>query len=200
MSLTEAQGYFDLGLYDDAWQSIEDQPTEDRESCDAFKLRLKILAATDRWEQCHFLSDGLVQSDPSWPLPKLLGAEALDKQGEIERALAFLVAGEVHLQNEPGFWYQLGSYHARLGDALEAKEAVARLAQLAPDLRVKVLEDPAYEAVWANIVREVRSGVLALGSRLAPEIVGLKTERKIKARIDKEAHILLSDLSNEGKG
>ena len=102
MSLTEALGYFDLGLYDEAWQVIDTLPADVRESRDVFGLRLKILAATDRWEQCQFLTEGLVQSDPSWPLPKLLGAKALDKQGEIERALAFLTAGEVVLQNGPG--------------------------------------------------------------------------------------------------
>ena len=128
MSLSEAQGYFELQLYEEAWAVIEDLPIAVRETREVFGLRLKILAAMDRWEQCQFLSEGLVQGDPSWALPRLLGAEALDRQGEIEQALAFLIAGEVVLQNQPMFWYQSGSYHARVGDIVKAKKAVAMLA------------------------------------------------------------------------
>ena len=52
-------------------------PTDIRESRDAFGLRLKILAATDRWEQCQHLAIRLVATDPSWPLLRILGAEAI---------------------------------------------------------------------------------------------------------------------------
>jgi phage terminase Nu1 subunit (DNA packaging protein) len=53
------------------------------------------------------------------------------------------------------------------------------------------------ELAWSEIVAAIRAGVLAMGSRLAPELTGLKTERQMKARIDKEAHTLLTDLSDE---
>ncbi len=56
-----------------------------------------------------------------------LTGHSSDEMDEIECALTFLTAGEVILQDEPGFWYQLGSYHARLGDLLKAKQAVSRL-------------------------------------------------------------------------
>ncbi len=92
---TKLEGYFDLGLYDEAWQTIDNLPADVRETRDAFGLRLKILAATERWEQCQFLAEGLVLSFQSWPMARLLGAEALDKQGETERALAFLTAASI---------------------------------------------------------------------------------------------------------
>jgi hypothetical protein len=55
--------------------------------------------------------------------------------------------GEVVLQDDPGFWYQLGSYRARLGDVIGAKQAIALLAELAPEWRLKMLEDSAFESV-----------------------------------------------------
>jgi predicted Zn-dependent protease len=146
-TLTTAQGYFDLGLFTEAWEILDALPGDIRVSRNECGLRLRILDATERWEQCQFLTEALVQHAPSWPLPRLLGAKALDKQGEIESALAFLTLGEVVLQDEPGFWYQLGSYRARLGDVIGAKQAIARLAELAPEWRLKMLEDPAFESV-----------------------------------------------------
>ena len=75
-ALTATQGYFDLGLFTEAWETLDVLPVEVRESNEAMELRLKILAATERWEQCQFLAEGLVQRFPSWRLPRLHGAEA----------------------------------------------------------------------------------------------------------------------------
>lgn len=61
----------------------------------------------------------------------------------------------------------------------------------------ELMEVAQVEDAWTRVVMAIRSGVMALGSRLAPELVGLDTERQIKARIDQEARVVLSDLSNE---
>ena len=66
--------------------------------------------------------------------------------------------------------------------------------------RGELVEVPVVEESWTNLVLAIRSGVLALGSRLAPEIVGMKTERQIKRRIDKETNDILADLSDERPG
>lgn len=50
---------------------------------------------------------------------------------------------------------------------------------------------------WTQIVMYVRAALINLGSRLAPELVGLSGERQIKRRIDDETHMILSDLSHE---
>jgi primosomal protein N'' len=71
-----AQGYFDHGLFTEAWEILDVLSVDVRESNEAMELRLKILAATERWEQCQFLAEGLVQRFPSWRLPRLHGAEA----------------------------------------------------------------------------------------------------------------------------
>lgn len=63
--------------------------------------------------------------------------------------------------------------------------------------RGELIEVSEVEERWTRVVMAIRSGIMALGSRLAPELVGLKTERQMKARIDKEARVVLSDLSNE---
>ena len=121
MSLTEVQCYLDLGLYEEAWHAIDDLPPEERSTSEALSMRLRILDVTERWENCQYLAEGMVRDFPEWPLPRLLGAKALDKQGQVDAALAFLTASEAALQDVPAFWYQLGSYRARLGDVLGAK-------------------------------------------------------------------------------
>ena len=113
-TLTNAQGYFDLGLFTDAWKTLDGLPAKVRESNEAMELRLKILAATERWEKLQWLAEGLTVSTPGWASP----------------------------------WFYLAMGKAKTGHVQEAKEAIEKLVDIAPDWRLKVLEDPAFEMVW----------------------------------------------------
>ncbi len=60
-TLTNAHGYFDLGLFTEAWETLDALPVKVRESRDAFEMRLRILDATERWEKRQFLAEGLIE-------------------------------------------------------------------------------------------------------------------------------------------
>ena len=68
-TLTNAQGYFDLGLFTDAWETLDGLPVKVRESNEAIELRLKILAATERWEKLQWLAEGLTVLTAGWASP-----------------------------------------------------------------------------------------------------------------------------------
>ena len=147
-TLTIAHGYFDLGLFTEAWETLDALPVEVRESNEAMELRLKILAATERWEKCQFLAEGLVQSSPDWMIPYLIGAKAMDQQGLTGDAVEFLLLGERVKPNDPQILFQWATYEAKLGAPDAAKRLIRKLIDCAPEWRLKVMEDPAFESLW----------------------------------------------------
>ena len=62
MSIQEASGFADLGMWQEAWNAIEDAPAEDREKVEALRVRLRCCAPLGAWdigvELARFLRDG----------------------------------------------------------------------------------------------------------------------------------------------
>jgi hypothetical protein len=85
-TLTNAQGYFDLGLFTEAWEALDRLPVEVRESNKAMELRLKILAATERWEKRQWLAQGLTVSTTGWASPWFYLAMGKAKTGHVQEA------------------------------------------------------------------------------------------------------------------
>ena len=85
-TLTTAHGYFDLGLFTEAWETLDVLPVEVRESNEAMELRLKILAATERWEKLEWLAEGLTESTKGWASPWFYLAMGKAKTGHAEGA------------------------------------------------------------------------------------------------------------------
>ncbi len=67
--MDQAHGYFDLGMFEDAWAALDELPERERISQPAMAMRLRILRATCRWEKLLWLAEGLTDSNPKWPEP-----------------------------------------------------------------------------------------------------------------------------------
>ena len=63
MNLTTAEGYFDLGMFEDAWNATEELPPLDRVEPLVLELRLRILTATGQWDLGDHIANVLVCSD-----------------------------------------------------------------------------------------------------------------------------------------
>ena len=61
----------------------------------------------------------------------------------------------------------------------------------------ELLEEEAVRGAWTAVAMAIRGGMLALPARLAPELVGLRSERAVRRRIDEEVRELLRELSDE---
>lgn len=61
-SLTTAEGYFDLGMFEDAWNVTEELPPIDRTEPLALELRLRILTGLSQWELGEHIANVLVSS------------------------------------------------------------------------------------------------------------------------------------------
>lgn len=51
---------------------------------------------------------------------------------------------------------------------------------------------------WVAVGQRVRAGVLSLGTKLAPELIGMHTERQMARRIDDEVKLILEELIEPG--
>ncbi|MGY8690847.1 MAG: hypothetical protein ACKVHP_24305, partial [Verrucomicrobiales bacterium] len=100
----------------------------------------------------QWLAEGLTVSTPTWKVPYLIGADAIDKQGHTGDAVEFLLMGESLMPNDPQFLFQWASYEAKLGNLAGAKIQIGELIDMAPDWRLKVLEDPAFGALWDSLI------------------------------------------------
>lgn len=66
--------------------------------------------------------------------------------------------------------------------------------------RGELVEASEVEATWTQEFQRIRGGLSGLGSKLAPELIGMKTERQMARRIDNETNQLLEELSQPGEG
>lgn len=103
-TLTTAHGYFDLGLFTEAWETLDVLPVEVRESNEAMELRLKILAATERWEKLEWLAEGLTESTKGWASPWFYLVMGKAKTGHPVLSENSITAGRAGNQAVGGFW------------------------------------------------------------------------------------------------
>lgn len=62
--ISEAEGYFELGLLDEAWNRLDDLPSERQVHFPVLALRLRILIGAQSWVKAEILGQSLVQVMP----------------------------------------------------------------------------------------------------------------------------------------
>jgi len=122
--INAAQGYMELGMPDEALAELERVPSGERGSEDAVQLRVYILMRSQRWQQALAACEELRAARPGFPLAYIHGAFCLHELGRTAEAVALLNRGPESLQREPVYFYNLGCYHAVLGDPDEAKKCL----------------------------------------------------------------------------
>jgi len=118
MPLTAAVGYMELGLWEDALESLEELPAEDRMTPGPMMLRMRCYQKMGRWDLGSIYADIL-------------------RCGDEEHRHA---AGE--------FYHALAAAEMADGNMDFAKEAVRKAAKASPDVRLAMLDDPALAALW----------------------------------------------------
>ena len=126
--LAAAEGFVQLGLYQDGWDELERLAPEARCEPPVLRLRLRIYASMKRWEQVGVLAHSLLAKLPTDTDPNPSIA-----------VLAF--RAELH--------YRLACAECQLNDMTAAKASLELAFKLNPELRLGALDDPDLEAIWA---------------------------------------------------
>lgn len=62
--ITRAEGYFELGMQQEAWDALEELPPIDRTDPLVLELKLRILTALSQWELGESVANVLITSAP----------------------------------------------------------------------------------------------------------------------------------------
>jgi tetratricopeptide (TPR) repeat protein len=150
-TLAAAEGYFQLEMWNDAWNELEELPPETRHLSQVIILRVLILNNLGKWEEAAIIGQGALQHYPDFGALYLATAHALRNCQGAAEARAVIAAGEPLLENEAVFYYMLACYDCALGNLEDAKEGLARAFELEINLRLKALDEPDLAPLWESL-------------------------------------------------
>jgi predicted Zn-dependent protease len=82
----EAEGYYELELFVEAWEALENLPPEDRASPHVIAMRVRILIALNRSENARIVAEGLINQFPFVAASWLTMARVQVAEGNVDAA------------------------------------------------------------------------------------------------------------------
>jgi predicted Zn-dependent protease len=146
--LNAAQGYLELGMTDEALAELGRVPEDERDHADVEQLRVYILMRARRWSEALTACDALREGHPELNLGFIHGAFCLHELGRTAEAMQLLMEGPASLLREPVYFYNLGCYHAVLGNPEEARNYL----QMSFNMDGKFREIARYDPDLANVI------------------------------------------------
>jgi tetratricopeptide (TPR) repeat protein len=142
--IVAAQGYVELGLFDEARRMRQPLGPEVMERADVIELELLCLMGEQRWSEALAAAHQLCTAAPSQAGGYIHAAYCLHELGRTAEALDVLQGGPKSLKSKSVYYYNIGCYKARLGQidhalqfleiAFEKDKSLRRLARRDPDL------------------------------------------------------------------
>ncbi|MFM7180374.1 MAG: tetratricopeptide repeat protein [Verrucomicrobiales bacterium] len=144
--LESAEGYLMLGMDEEAWAeledlSVDDLPTRD-DKASYLSLVLELALRSSDWDLGARIAEALVIVKPAHIPAYVHGAYCLHELGQTDKARALLIGGPPDLREEPLYFYNLGCYHAVLGDRIQALACLNEAFQRDPKLKKTARKDP----------------------------------------------------------
>lgn len=149
--INAAQGYLELGMTDEALAELARVPESERAHPDVAQLRVYILMRARRWDEALEACAKLRDEHPDLVLGYIHGAFCLHELGRTEEAMQLLKAGPVSLLREPVYFYNLGCYHAVLGQPEEAQNYLQMSFSMDEKFREIARYDPDLESVIGQL-------------------------------------------------
>jgi tetratricopeptide (TPR) repeat protein len=141
-SILAAQGYLELGMYQEVWRELNSLPAEMLSRGDVMEVFVLSLMGEKRWEDALALARRLREKQPTEPGGFIHEAYCLHELGRTKDALDLLVNGPPSLQERAVFFYNVGCYHARLGDFTNALVMLERSFEMDATLKKSARRDP----------------------------------------------------------
>ena len=114
-TLLAAQGYSELGMFDDAIVELDSLPRATAEVPTVIELRTVILMQAKRWKPALAASRELCRAEPEKTSGFIHTAFCLHEMGRTAEARDTLLGGPDALHTEPTFHYNLACYECALG-------------------------------------------------------------------------------------
>lgn len=149
--LLAAQGYFELGMMDDALEELGNLPRALQSRLDVLQMRLCACMRIHRWDDALRASEDLCQLQPHEAMGYIHAAFCLHELGRTPEARDMLLAGPAALLREATYFYNLGCYDAALGNIESAHTHLQASFKLDQKFREYAKTDPDLKSVWATL-------------------------------------------------
>ena len=146
--LKAAEGYFQLYMWQDAWDELEELDPKYRHLQPVITLRVLILNNLGKWEAAAIVGTGALRQYREFGPLYLATADALRKSAGAAEAKAVLLEGEPVLKDVGVFHFLLACYECQLGNVDAAKDRLKRAFKLDKRLRERMLHEADLEPVW----------------------------------------------------
>ena len=146
-TLVAAQGYTELGMFDDALGELDTLPGTALRNPTVIELRLGILMRARRWADALTVGRRLTSACPKQNLGYIHTAFCLHELGQTDEARAVLLTGPETLHTEPTYHYNLACYECHLGNMDLARVHLDRSFQLDKKFRDFAKSDPDLQAL-----------------------------------------------------
>ena len=150
-TLLAAQGYFELGMLEDAMAELDSLPAAMQGTGDVLQMRLFGFMRVRRWEDALEISRTLVRMLPKETIGYIHAAFCLHELRRTAEAKSLLLSGPSALLNEATYHYNLGCYDAVLGNIEEAQAHLRVSFRLDKKFREFARTDPDLKPVWGSL-------------------------------------------------
>jgi tetratricopeptide (TPR) repeat protein len=145
--ITAAEGFFALGMFQDAWDELALLAPEQVSGLLVLRLKLAILNGMKRHQEAAEIGASLIANGQADGDVYLATAWAIRRAHGLEKAEELLLSAESLLSDQAIFHYNLACYAAVLGRLAEARERLARAFAIDPAYRRLAPEDPDLESL-----------------------------------------------------
>lgn len=146
--LERARGYFDLGMFEDAWLAVEAMPLGRLNDADVLLLRFEILAALERWDFIEAMSKAVARMHPYEERLVELAAEAVERTKGNQARIDFMDDLKQDVADSALELYERGCREAQRGDLKRAGEFLRAAFARDMELRKRALDEPDLKTWW----------------------------------------------------
>ena len=145
--LLAAQGYCELGMYEDALRELAGLPVGVQRHPTVIELRLVILMQGRLWQEALSTGIELTAVAPEKNIGYIHAAYCLHELGRTKEAREILLSGPLTLHKEPVYHYNLACYECILGNLDLARVHLDRSVALDKKFRDHAKTDPDLQAI-----------------------------------------------------
>jgi tetratricopeptide (TPR) repeat protein len=153
-ALNAADGYLDLGMWDDAERELAGLPPGARSAYPAALLDYRLASGRRDWPRAVAIARRLREARPDRPDPWILLAYAERRAATIESAREILLAARDQFPREATICYNLACYECQLQRTREAARLLEQALALDPGFRDIALRDADLEPLWPDLKDE----------------------------------------------
>jgi tetratricopeptide (TPR) repeat protein len=150
-NIRAAEGWIDLGNYDEAAEELNNCPVPVKSSIEWVKLWVRIYSATNDWREVQMMTETLAKHAPDDPFTITHQAEAFHKQGRSREAFATFQYAPSEFKQGADYIYAIARYLCALDQMSLALSCLGKAFDTNPDLRMKALNDPDLKGVWLDL-------------------------------------------------